>query len=84
MAWCDKIGLCWVALLLIWPMLVSGPVEGAAAFFTIPVLRIAFAPWIILRVIDWIVGGPRRRGSRAAAPITDLRQGTDGNYTVDR
>ena len=66
MCWADKIGVTW-AFLVYFALFALSNDKGAAVtwFFSfdgLKLLLIVIAPiWLILRLIDWIGGGPQRR-----------------------
>jgi hypothetical protein len=72
MAWCDKLAVGLVAIIVTFFVMASflngginhvGPAWFGALFDI--ALRVVFVvglpTWIVLRVIDWITGGPNRR-----------------------
>jgi len=70
MIWADKLALAWLALIVLTlAVLSSEPLKILIAIVTPslwhgtwwPILRLAFIPWVLLRLIDWTTGGPKRR-----------------------
>ena len=66
MCWVEKIIVFWAVLIaLFFLVLTGGDPERWELMFQPAGLRIlaflVFVPWIILRLVDWISGGPSRR-----------------------
>ena len=64
MCWADKLALCiWALVCLALFGLSHSPNSDPMTPSIIPELLITLAAiWLPLRMIDWIIGGPRRRG----------------------
>lgn len=66
MCWADKIGAVWAFIAYAGLLLISNDKGAALAFFVSGeglkyALIVAFSPWIFLRFVDLILGGPQRR-----------------------
>jgi hypothetical protein len=71
MAWCDKLAVIWFAFLFLLALLHSGLPIAIAHLFDPTTWAVVLVPWLFLRAIDWITGGPNRRRGRIHAHIVN-------------
>ena len=69
LAWCDKIALIWAILLILFISFLQGPggfehslrPENIGGGWGMLMWKLVAIPWIALRAIDLLTGGPARR-----------------------
>jgi hypothetical protein len=80
--WADRIAIFWAALLSLFFFCLNGR-EAIAGMLSDPnALFVLFGiPWIVLRLIDWVCGGPTAR--RRYAPPRARNWASDGVMGTD-
>ena len=70
MCWADKLGVLWGLIVVLFFVAIA---EHKAGLFTpVPfaeMMVFVIPVWIVLRIIDWIAGGPERRHGQIRARV---------------
>lgn len=72
MAWCDKLGLVWTFLVVVFLVVTPASYNNTAtsadvvSWWVFVLGWFAILPWAFFRLVDLVTSGPARRKNRAA------------------